>query len=82
MKTLVFFSLLTIGGGNYLMKSEKAPTKWCVKMKCPSDGFGQCTMVEVDASDQYEARKKAVAKYPDCTFSGAWEKMNQKCSCN
>ncbi len=83
MKTLVLFALLSFNGGSDVFNTEaKAPSQWCVKMKCSTDGFGQCTMVEVEANDQYEARKKAVAKYPDCNFMSAYEKMNQKCTCN
>jgi hypothetical protein len=82
MKTLVFFTLLTICNSDYFNKNEKAPTQWCVKMKCPDDGFGECTMVEVEASSQDEAYKKAKAKYPDCNKVNAFQKMNGKCTCN
>jgi hypothetical protein len=90
MKSLVFFTLLTICNSDYFNKNENAPTdeiSWCVKMKCPDDGFGECTMVEVKAVKDFtkgneQAKKKAKEKYPNCSALGAWEKNSQGCNCN
>jgi hypothetical protein len=87
LKITLYLTVLLIAGMTFAQDFKghtSAPTtsQWCVKMKCSTDGFGQCTMVEVEASSQDEAYKKAKEKFPECTKVDAWEKRNGQCTCN
>ena len=86
-KITLYMTALLIAGMTFAQDfkghtSALTTSQWCVKMKCSTDGFGQCTMVEVEASSQDEAYRKAKEKFPECTKVDAREKRKGPCTCN